>query len=232
MINRMIIALTPEMKFLLVFAMLILPPFIYHNFRAIKFKRYAQEKGFSFAVEKILSDDVGQFYITGSRSVSQRQYRNVIYGKISGANFFIFEYRYRLRTKPTRWVPVSRPQTIILFVDTSINFPHFTLLPKHTFIWDHPIFGDKFLKIKDDNQFRSLYLLQGENEDAVRNLFDDSVRAHFVKLINKSCEGKGEQFLYYYDGHWYDPSRIDSLLEEAFEAFELFRKKIRADATG
>ena len=126
----------------------------------------------------------------------------------------------------------TKTQTVILFANPSINFSHFALLPKHTFVWNHPVFGDEFLEIKNDKQFNSLYLLQGESENAVRNLFDEKVRAHFVKLVNKSCEGKGEQFLYYYDGHRFDPSRLDAFIEEGFEAFELFCSKKHADATG
>lgn len=114
---------------------------------------------------------------------------------------------------------------IMLCINPALDLPHFALLPRHTFIWNHPVFGDNFLEIKEDKQFSSLYLLQGEAENAVCDLFDERVRAHFVNLVNKSCEGKGEQFLYYYDGHQFDPSRLDAFIEEAFAAFELFRSK-------
>ncbi len=161
----------------------------------------------------------------------QRWYRNVIYGERGGTQFFIFEYSYRPRYRPRRYGFVSKPQIIMICISPKLNLPHFALLPKHTFIWNHPIFGDKFLEIKDDKPFSSLYLLQGESETAVRDLFDERVRAHFVNLVNKSCEGKGKQFLYYYDGHRLDPSTLDAFIEEAFAAFDLFHSRQYAAAS-
>jgi hypothetical protein len=220
--------------FLLAFVLLILLPHTYQKRRIKKFEHFAQQRGFSFTADgsDLVPRDLDKFYASGNRAVSQRWYRNVIYGELHGARFFAFEYRYRIKQTWNRRTAISKPQTLILFVNPSINFSHFALLPKHAFVLDHPVFGNKFLEIKDDKPFSSLYLLQGESENAVRSLFDERVRAHFVKLVNKSCEGKGEQFLYYYDGHWFDPSKLDAFIKDAFAAYELFHSKKYAGTTG
>lgn len=74
--------LTGVGNLLLILAVLVLPPYLYHKFRAKKFDPYANKRGLSFAGEKfsIPLDNVGQFFITGNRDVFQRWYRNVIYG--------------------------------------------------------------------------------------------------------------------------------------------------------
>ncbi len=223
--------LTNMTEVVLILAVLVLPPYFYHKFRAKKFEQYANKNGLSFAEEKfsIPLENVGQFFLTGNRNVFQRWYRNVIHGERSGTQFFIFEYSYRPRRGAGRYGSISKPQTVLICISPTVSLPHFALLPKHTFVWNHPVFGDKFLEIKDDKQFSSLYLLQGEYHGIVQNLFDEKVRAHFVRLVNKSCEGKGAQFLYYYDGHRFDPSRLDAFIEEAFAAFELFRSKKNTD---
>jgi hypothetical protein len=211
---------------LLIFVALIFTPYLFQRNKTKKLEGYAQRKGLLFDPYgyHILPENLNQFYIFGKKHVS---HRNVIYGEYRGHQLFVFDV-----IQPSRKSKIPRTQTAILFVSPSIDLPHFTLLPKHTFVWSHPVFGDNFLEIKEDNQFDSLYLLQGESPTIVHNLFDDRIRAHFVNLVNKSCEGKGAQFLYYYDGHWYDPSRLDVFIEEGFEAFELFHSKKYADATG
>ena len=178
----------------LIFVALVFAPYLYKRNKTEKRENFAQRKGLLFDPYgyHVLPKNLDQFYVFGKRHTS---HRNVIYGELRGHQVFVFDVIQLSRNNGR-----TKTQTVILFANPSINFSHFALLPKHTFVWNHPVFGDEFLEIKNDKQFNSLYLLQGESENAVRNLFDEKVRAHFVKLVNKSCEGKGEQLLYYYDG--------------------------------
>jgi hypothetical protein len=210
---------------LLIFVALIFVPYLYQRNKTEKRENYAQRKGLSFDPYgyRVLPKNLNQFYLWGKRYVS---HRNVVYGELRGHQIFLFDVLQLSRNNGN-----PKTQTVVLFVNPSINLPHFALLPKHAFVLDHPVLGGKFLAIKGDNQFNSLYFLQGEYDGIVHSLIDERVRVHFVKLVNKSCEGKGEQFLYYYDGHRIDPSRLDAFIEEAFTAYELFHSKKYVDAS-
>ncbi len=113
--------------FLLAFVFIILLPYTYQKRRTKKFEHYAQQRGFSFTTDgsDLIPRDLDKFYASGNRAVSQRWYRNVIYGELHGVRFFAFEYRYRIKQTWNRNTTTSKPQTLILFVNPSINFPHF-----------------------------------------------------------------------------------------------------------
>ena len=154
------------------------------------------------------------------------RFRNMLVGTIDRVSVEIFDFSstvdLRLFLQEHK---KTRTQTFIHLTSNKLYLPHFALRPKTTQDRNHHRLRKSFFRIKGNQEFFQNYIVQTDDEAAVRVLFDAEVCSHFARLLTKSVEGRGNQLLYYYEGHLISHERIDEFLEEAIKIFNLFATK-------
>lgn len=117
-------------------------------------------------------------------------------------------------------------QTVCIFQDPSLELPHFVLRPERAVI-DRivELFGAKDLDFEDDPTFSRAYVLNGEDEAAVRTVFTPSVRSLLVQLVEERLhlEGRGDTLLLH-RGRLVDPERAGEILQILLQLVPLLRR--------
>jgi hypothetical protein len=192
--------------------------------RTLWLRAFAKAIGFSFV--KIANPDfiygLTNFVLFGQEKPVWHV-RNLMNGKNDDVFIQIFDYRYYFKS-PGEGGGGNR-QTVVVFTSDRIQLPHFALRPKNATARQHPQFGDNHIRLNQNSRFDQAYFLQGEDETAVRALFDDELCEHYGHLLTKSSEGKDNTLIYYYADHLIVPELMDEFLEEAMQAFNLFAAK-------
>ena len=147
------------------------------------------------------------------------------FGRIDDIMFYLVEHRYRLGPDSSK--PPCH-DTICLLKKQNLNLPDF-------FVRDEvagldtiaKAFGGQDINFIDDSVFSKKFVLQGKNENAIRDYFNKSVRQAFVECHKSGyCsylyEGKGDSFLVYKGCFLDNKGRIEMLNY----AVNLFKKII------
>ena len=117
-------------------------------------------------------------------------------------------------------------QTIIRFASSQLNLPDFTVSPEWFFHKIAKLFGVKDINFPEDPAFSSAFLLQGERETAVRDLFSTQIREWFSARKGITAAGRDQQLFFFRAEQRVNPDKIAGLLEEGFQFFKLLAKPV------
>ena len=73
-------------------------------------------------------------------------------------------------------------------------------------------------------RFSASYVLRGQDEKKVRDVFGAEVLAFFEAQDGVSTEGSGNQLIFYRFGKRIRPEDVHSFIEEGFQVFQLFKR--------
>jgi hypothetical protein len=172
------------------------------------------ETGGEFLIEKL--DELHLFSQGHRKKIS-----NILTGRITGLPVTVFDYSY---TTGSGKSSNTAQQTVVYFDSDRLSSPRFLLHPENVFHKIGQVFGYKDIDFQIYPQFSSGYLLRGDDEDAVRSVFSDTVLSYFQLHRGLSTEGFGTQLIYYRANRRVSPEKIQSFIEEAYEVFSLFKK--------
>ena len=144
-----------------------------------------------------------------------RQVRNLVCTKREGATLFIFDYQEAIATKH------QRHETVVLFESNTLALPHFFLAPENLFNKD--IFGDRDIDFPEYPQFSRNYILRGELEDSIRRIFNYRVIFLYESRQGVTTEGLETILAYYYANESAQPKTWNAFLQEALDAYRLFK---------
>ena len=109
----------------------------------------------------------------------------------------IYLFRYRHSSNSSSGGSFSVRQTVACFVSSKLQFPRFRLAPKKSFTKIQMFFREEGIDFSFHPQFQQSNFLQGENEDAIKKLFSESVLSHFANNQELSIEGVDDTFIFY-----------------------------------
>ncbi len=99
--------------------------------------------------------------------------------------------------------------------------PQFVLQPEKKF---HQ-FGDlQDIDFSSHTKFSDDYLLQGNPEESVRNLFNDQLLNFFESKLGLCVEGGANQMLFYRLNERVSPNNLSQFLEEGMQVLAKFTK--------
>ena len=184
----------------------------------------ASDLGFRFSLEdgSILSR-LGSMKIF-SQGRSQRA-RNVLRGDAGGIEVVLTDYQYTTGSGKNR---TTHHQTLCILSSASLDMPHCFLRPQsRLFDFLGKVFGGQDIDFEEDAAFSSAFVLQGENEHAVREVFDESARAYFLRSRQQDPKGltqfeAGGDTLVLNPGKRRRPDELQGLMNQAFEILNLF----------
>ncbi len=191
--------------------------------RSRKLKLLAVELGLSYDEEgrQLLPIEAHRFYLGHP---SPTYFHNFLYGWHKDAQILIFD----LGAATTRHANRYPRHTVVRLVSYDLCVPHFAIIPIHSFVNSHPVFGEATINFRQtDVQFANRYVVQGHDEWQIQKLLNEPLRTRLNQLANRHCEGKGDQFLFYYQGHCIQPDALPGFIAQAYEVFELFATKTK-----
>jgi hypothetical protein len=182
----------------------------------------AETKGFRFSAEAdpALWTAVAPFHLfSQGRS---RKIVNVMRTDVDDVSVSLFDYRFT--TGSGRHSHTHR-QTVALLESERIRLPRFTLRPEGLFHKLGSFLGYQDIDFEAHPQFSDAYLLQGDDEASIREVFADPVLSYYAVRGGLCTEGNGHQVVYYRADRQIPPERIEAFLEEGLGIVRLFCEK-------
>lgn len=131
---------------------------------------------------------------------------NMIHGRIGSVDIMIFD---NLHTR----------SSVVLFYLDDLHLPAFTLRPINL----HDRLARRRIKFDTHPQFSNRFVLNGEDEDAVRTFFNAKVLSQLESMPDISIEGIGPKLIYFRRGYHVSPDEVQSFSKEGFKVLELLR---------
>ncbi len=183
--------------------------------RTEAWRRAAESIGLAFHGE---SNDVlaqyGRLKLL-SRGSGRRVY-NAVMGDAGEMAITLADFRYTTGSGKNQSTHV---QTICILREQSLQLTHCFLRPQVAFFdFLGRMFGGQDINFDEDPAFSGAYVLQGENEAAVRELFDGPIRSWFANQRGRNFhfEAIGDTLMFH-TGKRVDPGQIRPLMEQAVQ---------------
>ena len=145
-----------------------------------------------------------------------RRMGNVLNGASSDTDVSIFDYSY---TTGSGKNSTTFRQTVICFRSERLSLPKFELRPER---WYHKIgslVGFEDIDFADYPRFSKQYLLRGEDEASIRDIFTARVIEYFEGQEGLCVEGSGDRLTVYRAGKRVKPQQIRDFLETGFGVY-------------
>jgi hypothetical protein len=201
------------------------------NERTGRLARFAEKAGIAFQpeVDPSVLDSfpfrlfrLARFRI-GLPGVTWREpLRNMFQWRADGAEFWLFDFRYRMG----KGGPIT--QTVCLITSPALRLPRFTLRPElrleETLEKFLPMLAaiatTKDIDFEHAPEFSQDYFLSSDDEPATRKLFDNGPIACISQLRHRyTIDGEGERFLIYRSRITLDEAEIAAFVEDAANVY-------------
>lgn len=194
--------------------------------RTAAWEQFAQTLGFQFiGKDPELLARMSNMKIF-SRGHSRRA-RNTIAGEAGGIEVRLTDYRYTTGSGKNQ---STHHQTLCVLRADHLNLPH-CYLRQEVAIFDFlgKLFGGQDINFEDDPEFSKTFVLQGEDEDFVREVFDSETRTFFVDLKKQDAKSTlvfeaGDDTLVVHHGRRIDPAQAEDLMQQAFSILQIFSR--------
>jgi hypothetical protein len=145
--------------------------------------------------------------------------KNAMYGEIGGVKAALFDYQYVIGHGKNR---STHNQSVAYFEPRNQNLPLFSLRPEGVFHKLISACGYQDIDFGNRPTFSSKYLLRGNDEAAVRNLFGDPLLGFYEMNQGLSTDGGGNQLLIYRQDFRTPPHEAQSFLNGALQLQRLY----------
>ena len=188
--------------------------------RRRQMQQAAQQMGWAFAPEGAFSMipylDSYQLFSQGH----SKRIENMIYGEIDGGRAAIFDYVYVVGHGKNR----SRyQQTVAYFQSANLRLPHFSLRPENVFHKVFGAFGYQDIDFANRPEFSRQYLLRGQDEQGIRNVFSDRLLAFYESNQRLCTDGGADQLFLYQEGVRVSPENVNRFLQWGRGLVNLFK---------
>jgi len=176
-------------------------------------QRVAAEIGMDFLADdqSVLNKDITRFHLF--RRGRARRVRNVMMGLVADLQAYLFDYKYTVGGG--RNARTFR-HTVAAFHVPQRALPGFELRPESLFHKIGSALGFQDIDFPSHPAFSARYLLRGEDEAAIRDLFNDDVLRFFEQCPSLCVEARADWIVVHRPGRRVAPDDIAGFLEEAF----------------
>ncbi len=194
----------------------------YHSKQRQKaFERLAETLNFTFYAK---GDQSSLDAMRGFHLFSQghsRKILNVLTGKFNDIPVMVMDYKYTTGSGKSSH---TWNQTVIAIESEKLALPVFVLRPENLFDKIGNVFGKKDIDFETAPLFSKKYLLRGDDEPAIRMIFNQWIIEYYEQHLGLSTEGDGRKLIYYRLSKTVSPDKIQAFLQEGYEIFGLFRR--------
>lgn len=149
-----------------------------------------------------------------------RKASNLAAGVRGGVSYKIFDYRFTVGGGKNSH---TYRQTVAFALIERANLPHFVLAPENFFHKIGEKFGFQDIDFGRFPGFSDHYLLRGEDEAAVRELFQPRLLEYFQgKKLKTTIEGVGKSLILFKSGKRIKPGELDIFFNRFREMIVFF----------
>ena len=181
-----------------------------------RLKELAEEMGLAFIPEgdpKLLARFSDFKLFNRGRS---RRMRNLIQGDSGEVKLAIFEYSY---TTGTGEDSSTHRQSVVSLQSSDLVCPDFTIRPENFFDGIGSALGFQDIDFEGHEAFSSKFVLQGPDEQQVRQYFNHETLDFFTARPDICLEAQSGTLFYYRKKKRINPDQIKDSLAEAYEIF-------------
>jgi hypothetical protein len=113
-------------------------------------------------------------------------------------------------------------QTVLYAVGDTLRLPKFSLRPQRFFHALAKAFGYQDIDLERHAAFSGMFLLRGEDVDAVRTAFGDPAVAFFERHEGVCAAGAGRELLFWKPGKRVADMDVERFVQEGLDAARLF----------
>ena len=149
--------------------------------------------------------------------------KNVLTGNSGEVGIFMGDYSYTTGSGKNRR---EYEHTVCILQSEELDTPHCSLRPQSRLLdYLGGLFGGQDIDFDDDLEFSGAYVLQGESEKSIRDLFDARLRAWFVgrRGYDFHFETLGN-VLMFHNNRRLPPEQTQDFMQQALEICELLGK--------
>lgn len=147
-----------------------------------------------------------------------RQIKNFMYGEAKGVKAAVFDYVYVTGSGKHRH---THYQTVAYLEPANLNLPMFALRPENFMIKMLTAFGYQDIDFGQRPDFSSRYVLRGQDEPAIRQVFNDRVLSFYESYDGTCTDAGGNQILLFRAGQRFQPPEIEAYVGLALQLLSL-----------
>lgn len=190
-------------------------------------RKIAPEMGFTFNEDRmgykeippdLLMSSFAKTYLGKLHNVNNVSVFNVFEKKEGSLTTFLFRYQHLSGGSSSH---SKIHQTVACFVSPQMKLPRFRLAPKKSFSRLQSLLGAENMEFSLPG-FRENNVVQGEDENAVRRLFSNSILSAFSNNRDLCVEGVDDVFLFYRHDVKVDPENLPDFNQDAERIFSMF----------
>jgi len=144
---------------------------------------------------------------------------NCMSGDSGDVRISIFDYTYTTGSGKHK---STRRMTVVALESANLRIPSFSMRPESIFDKLGGMLGFQDIDFDDDQEFSNSFVLKGENEEAIRKLFQRDLREGFVAKSGINVEATPGKLICYRGSSRSKPEDYPNLLKEAYEIYGLF----------
>jgi len=179
----------------------------------------AARLGWSFAPTAPLNMIAGLDRFALFNEGHSRQIKNFMYGEAKGIKAAVFDYTYVTGSGKHRH---THSQTVVYLEPGNLHLPVFALRPENFVIKMLTAFGYQDIDFGQRPEFSRQYLLRGQDEPAIRQIFNDRVLSFYESYEGTCTDAGGHQILLFRVGQRFQPQEIESYVGLALQLLEMF----------
>ena len=145
---------------------------------------------------------------------------NVMYGRSGDMDITIMDYQYTVGHGKNS---STHLHSIIIVQSIHLLLPVFTLAPENIFHKIGGVFGYQDIDFSSHPKFSKQYLLRGEDEDAIRETFNDELLKFYEKNKTFNTEGNNDKFVFFRTGKRLSAKDIQAFLQEGITLYGLLK---------
>jgi hypothetical protein len=182
--------------------------------------KFASELGLEFHEVLTADDELDFSNFQLANQGHSRKASNAIIADSGELRMAIFEYRFTVGGGKNQSV---RRQSVVLAKSDLLSMPDFYLAPETFFHRIGQLLGNKDIDFDEDPKFSNEFVLQGQDELAVRSFFNSERRNRFHNLTDVTIEAAGNCFIFYQPSKRWKVEDTKLLMEKAFSIYGILQ---------
>ncbi|HSK18926.1 MAG TPA: hypothetical protein VK912_07285 [Longimicrobiales bacterium] len=149
----------------------------------------------------------------------RRTLTNLITSPAGDPRALLFDYAYTTGGGNSQ---SRHNQTVFYAVSDGMQLPRFSLRPQHFFHSIAKAFGYQDIDLEKRPTFSDMFVLRGDDEAAVRTVFDDAVAEFFESHAGVCAAGVGRELLYWRPDRRASGADVQAFVTEGMELADRF----------
>lgn len=196
---------------------------MYEKKRTKGWEEISQQPGMEFLGER--NDVLSRYgHIKAFQVGKSRRMKNAISVQSGEVRIVAGDFRFTTGSGKHKH---THHRTVCVLESSMMNVTHCSLRPERK-LFDAigQAFGGQDIDFEEDPQFSKAFVLQGEDEPAIRELFDGSIRAWFTERAGRNFQFEAlGNTLVFHSGRRVPPSEAPALMDQAIQIMKLLTKQ-------